>query len=688
MAKKLVKDNQAGAIGAARDMVAQLQSQAQNGQIDGAMLDQLEAILNVSVDTATDQQPKLKQEADNTPDAPEVEAPQPAPDAEMPPEGYKEQFGKADEASLPEEEETLPEYEQDEEEETAPEDEEPAMEKDNVSKVEPATARPPRVNLQFDKVDDLESRLPEFIKNMETGQVAKAQKVAGRDSRDFDTMFGMAQHALLNEGGWRSNNLTKLNNLAIDGASDALSKSITASSVPGIYLIKLAKLMLPVYAGLTNRIPTDSPKGMGSTKATWRAQLGFGSLTESSFFRQAEASIGVNPPTSFLTFEAPFNDMAVNDSVTLKALRASAGYSDPLQIGVIKAMSALLRGQERVLLGSNSAAISAPAAPTVAQGTPAQTVIAAGSYVVGVSALTYEGWLAQSKGGAGAVGETVATFGAQFVLGAGSSLNLTWAAVPGAVAYNVYVSGSSGHFSGSSSKWNKTVTVNKATISALSAGSFTSPTADTTANATYGIEGLISWCASGNVYGNAIPDKQAITDNAGAGLTAGNGGVTQFDTILASLWSTWHTAPSVMVMSPNMNATLVGKLQSLGSGTFYRVEVGNERNTVNGGMMVTGYVNKFAPFADGTPRMIDVIPHPYMPDGTVLFLSETIPYPMGNESRGFVRDVLLPYTYFPLPSQSAGINQTTYNFAITTSETLECFNPGPQAALMGVDYTL
>jgi len=76
-----------------------------------------------------------------------------------------------------------------------------------------------------------------------------------------------------------------------------------------------------------------------------------------------------------------------------------------------------------------------------------------------------------------------------------------------------------------------------------------------------------------------------------------------------------------------------------------------------------------------------------MPDGTVLFLSETIPYPMGNESRAFVRDVLLPYTYFPLPSQASGVNQITYNFAITTSQTLECFNPGPQAVLQGVDYS-
>jgi hypothetical protein len=656
-------------------MVSQLQEQAKNGQIDGAMLDQLEAILNVSVDTASDKQPELKSGASDVTD---VET---APTASSAPSGEMSDLGKEDEAPAPEFE-TKPEEESTESEST----EEPSMEKpSDINKSEPASARPPRVNLQFDSAEDVRSRLPEFIKAMETGQMGKAQKIAGSDSRDFDTMFFAAQHALLEEGGWRSDNLAKLSSLAASDPS-TLAKSITASSVPGYYLIRLAKLMLPVYAGLTNRIPTDSPK-TGATEATWKAQLGFGSITESDFFRIAEGSIGVEPPTSFLTFQAPYNDLAANDSVTLKALRASAGYSDPLQIGVIKAMSALLRGQERVLLGGNRAAISAPAAPTVAQGTPAQTVMAAGSYVVGVSALTYEGWLAVSKGGSAAVGETAATFASQFVLGAGSSVGISWAAIPGAVAYNVYFSGS-GVSAGSAARWNQTVTVNKATISALSTGTLVPPSADTSVNATYGIEGLLAWCEKSTVYSQVIPDKQAITDNAGAGLTTGNGGITQFDDILADLWTTWHTAPSVMVMSPGLNATLVGKLQALGSGNFFRVDVTNERNTVNGGLMVTGYVNKFAPFADGTPRMIDVIPHPYMPEGTVLFLSETIPYPMGNESRGFVRDVLLPYTYFPLPSQAAGVNKTTYNFAITTSETVECFNPGPQAALVGVDKTL
>lgn len=670
MGKTVVrKEDSAGALGAARDMVGQLQEQAKNGQIDGSLLDQLQAILNVSVDQAEDQQSTMESEAGSVTDV----ASAPSAGASLPPES--ELVKESDEDS----EMPMPSEEEAEEE---PE-EVPSMDSE-VKKSEPLTARPGGPTLRFDKAEDVRAKLPEFIKAMESGRMGDAQKIAGGTGQGFDTMFNAAQHALLDEGGWTSGNLSKLTGLS---NTDPLAKSITSSSVPGIYLIRLAKLMLPVYAGLTKRLPTESPK-TGSDQAIWKAQLGFGSLSESSFFRIAEANIGVEPPTSFLTFTAPYNDLSVNDSVTLKALRAGAGYSDPLQIGVIKAMSALLRGQERVVLGSNSAAISAVSAVTIANTAVAQTVMATGSYMVAISALTYEGWLAQSKGGSGAIGETAVTAGAQFVLGAGSSVAVSWPAVPGAVAYNVYCSGSGAHgTSGSNARWNQTVLINKATISALSTGTLTPPTSDSSANATYGYEGIISWCESGSAYGNAIPNKQTITDNAGGALTAGNGGITQFDTILASLWSTWHTAPSLMVMSPNMNATLVGKLQSLGSGTFYRVDVSNERNTVQGGMMVTGYVNKFAPFADGTPRMIDVMPHPYMPDGTVLFLSETIPYPMGNESRGFVRDVLLPYTYFPLPSQSSGVNTITYNFAITTSEVVECFNPGPQAALVGVDYT-
>jgi hypothetical protein len=676
MAKKLVaKQDSAGAIGAARDMVSQLQEQAKNGQIDGAMLDQLEAILKVSVDAASDQQSAMQSEASGVTDV----ATAPSGDGSVPSDLEKTEDESTEE--LPTEESTQ---------------EQPSAEESSMNEIpseikkaaEPASARPGGTpNLQFDNVGDYERVLPDFITAMEGGHMAKAQQLAGKSTVGFDTLFNMAQRALLNEGGWVAGNLQKLGGMT---SNDALSKSITASSVPGIYLIRLAKLMLPVYAGLTKRLPTDTPK-QGGTEAVWRAQLGFGSTAEVDFFRIAEAAIGVEPDTDFLTFNAPYNDLSVNDSVTLKALRTSAGYSDPLQIGVIKAMSALLRGQERVVLGGNRAKINAPDAPTLTCVAVASTTLANGSFCIGISALTYEGWVNGSKGGLGTVvGETAATFGTNYVVcAAGSSIKATWKAIPGAVAYNIYMSGSSAHISGSSSHWHAQTKLNTYTISDLGGqASGSHPlSADTTVNATYGMEGIIPWCSGSGMYTNPIPNKQNIYDNAGAALTAGNGGIEQYDSILADIWTNWHTAPSLMVMSPNMNADLVGKLQSLGSGNFYRIEVGAERNAVNGGLMVSGYVNKFAPFADGTPRMIDVMPHPYMPDGTVLFLSETIPYPMGNETRGWVRDVLLPYTYFPLPSQAAGVNKIRYDFAIATSEVIECFNPGPQAALVCVDHT-
>lgn len=676
--EELTKFDPAGALNDARKMVGQLQEQAKDGAIDGALLDQLQSMLDVTVDTATDAQSQGQSAMDSVSKSDDPATTEPT---------SEEPSATEPSATEPEEESTEPEEESS--------DEEPPTEEDETSmtteKVEqPVNGKPPRgVNLQFDHVEDRKVKLPEFIKALSSGSIKNAQAIAGGDNAVFDEMFRLSQLSILSEGGWTIDNLEKLSGMA-QAMPQSLAKGITASTVPGIYLIKLAKLMLPLYAGLVNRLPADSPKDMSSDQATWKAQLGYGAIGWSNFFRAAEASIGVNPPTSFLTYNAKFNDLPVNDSVTMKAIATGRGYSDPMQISVIKSMSALLSAQEKVVLGGTAGSIAAPGTITGTAGSAGGTLSnsgSAGTYYVAVTALTYEGWLAQSKGGSAAVGESTATLSSQVTTGTGStnSIAVTFDAVEGAVAYNIYLADQG--TAGSTAKYNKTVTINSATVTAESTATTTVPSADTTANE-YGIEGLLSWCLRSTVYGNATPDKITPIDCAGAGLTTGNGGIVEFDQLLSSQWTTWKIAPSLMVMSPNMNSTLVGKLLALGgAGGFYRVDVTNDRNKVNGGMMVTGYVNKFAPYADGTPRMIDVIPHPDMPDGTIAFLAETIPYPMGNETRAFVRNVLIPYTYFPLPSQVAGVNKIQYNYSITTSEVVECFNPAPQTALVGVDYT-
>jgi hypothetical protein len=205
--------------------------------------------------------------------------------------------------------------------------------------------------------------------------------------------------------------------------------------------------------------------------------------------------------------------------------------------------------------------------------------------------------------------------------------------------------------------------------------------ANTTANSN-GYEGLIQWCEQSTIYGNALPGKVTPTDMAGAALTTSNSGIVQFDAKLRTLWNDWQICPSLIIGSANAIGEVTNLLMGLNNASLYRIEVSQERGTIAGGAMVTGYVNKYAPFADGSARYVDTMAHPYMPDGTFLFVTETIPYPMSREARGFCIETLIPYTYFPLA-------QTTlvYPFAVTLSESLLCFHPSVQTAITGVDVS-
>ena len=132
-----------------------------------------------------------------------------------------------------------------------------------------------------------------------------------------------------------------------------------------------------------------------------------------------------------------------------------------------------------------------------------------------------------------------------------------------------------------------------------------------------------------------------------------------------------------------MVQTVTAKLLALNSAALYRIEVQQERGTITGGAFVTSIVNQFAPMIDGSPRSVEIMGHPYFPDGTVLFVSETVPYALSRTANAFQAEQLVPFTYFPLA-------QTTldYPFAVTLSEVLECFHPSAQAAIAGIDVAL
>jgi hypothetical protein len=671
---KLQKQDTGSALDAARTQVGTLLSQAKAGEIDMDALAQLAATLDVSLDEASDNSANSGG-ATGTPQSTDEVIKSTESDQFSLPTHTDDSGHSTDSASSGSE--STPSYSSDEDDHK-PSD---SIPRSKVSKGVTVTNQPlsttppmPTLILHGGEDDDDARELPEFMDHMMRGHLGKAQQLVGKDQRRFDSLVMKSAMAIMNQYGVNYRNLNKIH----AGAGDVLDlqKAIVASDLPGVWLMKLAKLMLPLYAGVRRRLPTQSPQGMSSNQATWRAMLGFSNVVFGNMMSVAEAAIGDVMNESFLTFNAAYRDIAQNDSVTLKAIAASRGFDDPMQVAVIRTLTAFLQGEERKIIGDNYAAIGAMTAVTAAPGSGG--AIASDTYLVKVSALTYRGLLLNSKNGG--PGETaVATSGSVVISGSSTGMTIaaSWPSKPGAWAYNVYIENSA-----HAAFYVKTVKV-PLFSTAVTAATSASPLgwADNSANA-YGFEGLGQWSMLSNIYSQTINNKVGPYDLLGAGITADDGGIPEFDTVLEELWNTWQIAPTIMYVSSKGINKITGKLLSLNNAALYRIEISEERGTIRGGAFVTGYVNKYAAFADGTPRYIDILPHPYVPDGTCLINCESINYPMAREARGFALDILVPYTYFPLAQ-----NTIQYPFAITCSETLECFHPAVQVAIQGIDWT-
>ncbi|HEX9115291.1 MAG TPA: HK97 family phage prohead protease [Anaerolineae bacterium] len=549
---------------------------------------------------------------------------------------------------------------------------------------EPLSAVPPQAapGLDFtfftqNSGERIKANLPAFMKALDTGSLRDAQKVAGGE---FDEHVQVMVKYMLDKGGWQYKNIRKMHDGAVDVLdSSAFQKAALASTdLPGLYLIQLAKLLFPIYAGLRRRIPTTTP-ALGATQAQWRMYQGFQNFDFGDAMGVAEAATGQAMNETPVLLATPYVPSALNDGVNLQAIAAARGYDDPLQVAVLRSLTALLITEERNILGMNKAALGKPAS---------LTGVTSGSGTLGniddkfqVSTVSYRGYVKGRKGkvlaGQDLYGESDALASATIPLNTVATCTLTWPAVPGAAAYNIYYAphGANPVFLLQTTQTSYAVT----SVSGVTAA--VPNAADQTAN-TLGYEGLLSWAEESSIYSVSLNNKIAVTDQKGTALTSYAGGVVEFDAMLESMWNQWITAPSLAVMSPKTMRHVTKTILSSNNPAIYRLEVSGERGNITGGAFVTAYVNKYAPFADGTPRMIDFMAHPYMPDGKVIFMTETIPYPMARESRGFALDVQIPYTYFPLA-------QTTisYPFAMTMVETLECFYPNAQTSITGINVT-
>ena len=496
------------------------------------------------------------------------------------------------------------------------------------------------------------------------------------------------------------------------GQLDSFKKALTATSgYTGYNLEREVKFRLPAYTVLRQRVAVDSgPIGaMAGPQAHFKMQLGYNGFDFGAAMGTAFSANGSEGNPNATDIGADYKSQSIHGSVQLEAIDFARQFTDPIKDASMFNLQTLMRVEELLVTGGNETALAAPV-PT-GSGGGSGSIFASGTWTVKVTALTLEGTLRNQTAAAAAIapgqypGETVVGTASIVVSGAKLYLEVSWPVVAGALGYKVYCSDK---YSDSTDVYllnpateitykdsvayvpeftgQKYVTVNHIRISAVPVGTVAAPTVDGSANANQ-FEGYWAWCTKNTMYGTALAGlgQRVFIDMDGAAFTAEDSGIAEINNALQQLALIYHTAPTAMVGSPQTIRAITNKL--VHNNNVSMMLIGNQggniqqQNKFIGGIMVGGYTNQFAQHYGMSP-MIDIIAHPYLPDGSLMLLSETLPpdtYRYAQDSRCFALDVLRPYNYFPLASTTRDIN-----FDIWFLETLKCYYPLAQAAISGI----
>jgi hypothetical protein len=441
-----------------------------------------------------------------------------------------------------------------------------------------------------------------------------------------------------------------------------------AENLVGINLEAPSKKLFPVYSPLRNRIARKQ-ESIGSTAVQWRE---ISAINANKLW----AGVAENTRNSFNTTTtasrtASYVTLGHDDSVGFEALWSSKMFEDVRAVAALNLLYSVMISEEKMILGGNAVAVAPPAAPAGVASNTADGALAAGDYKAKISSLVLRGHDRGAKGivgGADSDGESLpsAESAAVTIAGANDTITWTWAAVKGAVAYNVYVDKDGGGF-----KYQTTVTSCKFIQKSFDAAGNSPNANDLTAGANdfEGVIAQIEKAAGGD-----------FTDLKGAALASdGAGGIVEFDDVLRRLWDNHRLGPTAILVNAQESQSIT-KLIGSSSNLAFRIYLRDGQRDIVGGIYVSAYLNKFSSsFAEGVPQEIPIKIHPFLPASSILFLTESLPYPNNQVPNAWEMSVLQEYTQYEW-----ALVQRRYEFGIYLREVLKAYFPKSNAALVCV----
>jgi hypothetical protein len=391
----------------------------------------------------------------------------------------------------------------------------------------------------------------------------------------------------------------------------------------------------------------------------------------------AEGAAGAYMVSQTSNHLAQYKTLGRNGQVTFEAISAAQSFDDALALETVHTLQNLRMSEEASIIGGCTSGISAPGTIT-ATGTTGGSLASATTYYFAVSAFTLLGssvltgnTQVTGHGSADAPYETTATTGSAAPGGTNTAIKLTWASVKGAVGYNVYVGTTS------SVQYQGTVTVPTYTITSTTATSSNVPnSANQTASALQ-YDGILTQAALWTPPVN-LGSYSNFVDLAAAPFTSDNaGGIVEIDNALQAQFAALKVSFDLLVLSPQDAVNVRKKILTAGStgASRFMRNVG-EDGTIRGGSIFAAYYNPVMP-----TQAVDVLVHPYMPQGTALGVTRRLPpwYPNANISTTWAIDARREYY-----SVDFALTSRTRQFGTFVEEVLKGYFPGGTIVFSGI----
>lgn len=456
----------------------------------------------------------------------------------------------------------------------------------------------------------------------------------------------------------------------------------TATGLTGIILETPAKQQVPFLSPFRQRIPRKTQPG--STAVQWKA------ITDVSMpkFSVAETAAANQNLYTVVPKSATYKEVGVGDGVTRKAIAEGTPFEDVKARGVNNVLLNAQRMEEIAILGGNITALAAPAAPAVVVVDAGGTVpAAAGGYDVRIRAITLfasnrvtpdrpaafgsaaapinvdsplagngragvnpdtatDGWSAQ-----GALTTSAAAAGGN------DALRISWTAVPGAVAYGVYVIAAGG-----GPKLEAIVTQTTVTLTSLAGTGAAIVAGDTSADALI-FDGMIP---------KILSDSSSYKKNLNGILTVTSGtkpSITELQDAFQNIWDRAKIGEFDILVGGTEQRTLVDRSLVGGGGPTIFVDAGDVANRVD---LLQGYHVGFV-VNSITGERCPVQTLPWLPGGMILILPRRIPFPTAEFEYPF--EIAATYGWEQIDYAVAKADGPVQNFEVREDAVLKDYFP-------------